>query len=1150
MLLTMLAHTLKKVSFFLLCCFTALSAFSQANVTTQHFDAGRTGWYNKEVLLNKKNVTATKFGKLFARAVDDQVYAQPLVKLKLAIPGKGNKNVVFVATVNNSVYAFDADSANVSNPYWQVNLTAANCRVVNKADMTGACGGYYNDFSGNMGIVGTPVIDTTTNSMYLVARSLNTSTNQYYQYLHVLDITTGAEKTGSPVLINASVVGNGDGSSSGFVHFDAQHQNQRGGLLLLNGVVYIAWSSHCDWGPYHGWIMGYDKTSLQQKYVYNTTPNGYNGGIWMSGGGPSADSAGFIYAGVGNGSVGYNGNPADPINRSETALKLTSQLKLNSFFTPKNYEVLEGADLDFGVTQFMLVPNAKRGIVGVKDGHLYLLNTDNMGGYSSVTDNVAQTIDLGSNAFLRSALSFYKGTAHEYIYSWSENSLLRAYPYIRATGKIDEANTVVSGIQGPVGNNGAQLAVSSNGAVDSTAVLWASYAANGDANQSVRPGILRALDATNVTKELWNSGDDVEDDPGNYAKFNCPAIANGKVYLGTFSNQLVVYGLRNKAALTDSCDNVNLALNQYAYASSIETGDYTAYQAVDGNLNTRWSSQFADPQWLTVDLGKTYNLCRVVLHWEVALGLEFKIQLSNDGTNWMDAAHINNNASYKNTIPINGSARYVRMYGIQRGTPYGYSLYEMEVYGKKAVTCAAPDSLYKSDVYGNSAVLHWRSTGVAKYVVQYKTVTAADWQQATADTTLLSIANLACNTPYQFRVKAVCAVGDSSVFSATEAFTTLACEVNCDPLPTRWSTEDAGNPEFSGAACYNSATSTFELKGYGIDIGGTADQFRYAFKTLVGNGEIKVRITDLDNVGPDNKFGIMIRESLAPGAKMAFLGLTSGNGTVFITRSATDAVSTATYSSNTIKAPYWLKIKFAGSVYTAYTSKDGLTWNQLGQPTDAAFGNGLPLYEGLAITSHNEDVASTGHADNYTLGGVLPIKLVSFTGHISFKNTVALQWITTLESNMRYFIIERTNGNNYYYNSLDTVYAENGGDYTETYNYTDAHPYQGMNYYRLKIVDKDGHYSYSPIVAIRLTAVKAPSIYPNPANSFVNIVEGSEPVKQVNIYTVMGRPVIRFENKGTGGTLRLPVYGVSTGIYFVEIRTANGVYQDKLLIHN
>ena len=189
----------------------------------------RTGWYNNETVLNKNNVRAGSFGKIFTRSVDDQIYAQPLIKLNLTIPGKGKKNVVFVCTVNNSIYAFDADSANVATPYWQKNLTPAHSRIISKNDETGACGGGYNDFSGNMGIVGTPVIDSTTNTMYVVARSVDTTGGgkTFKQYLHALDITTGAEKTNSPVLITATVSGTGDGSIGGKVPFSALHNNQQ-----------------------------------------------------------------------------------------------------------------------------------------------------------------------------------------------------------------------------------------------------------------------------------------------------------------------------------------------------------------------------------------------------------------------------------------------------------------------------------------------------------------------------------------------------------------------------------------------------------------------------------------------------------------------------------------------------------------------------------------------------------------------------------------------------------------------------------------------------------------------------------------------------------------------------------------------------------
>jgi hypothetical protein len=223
-------------------------------------------------------------------------------------------------------------------------------------------------------------------------------------------------------------------------------------------------------------------------------------------------------------------------------------------------------------------------MVGCKDGHIYIVNKDNMGGYSSTSNNVVQTIYLGNNAYLRSSFAYYHGTK-EFAYSWSENSLLNAYPFDRIGNKFDLANIISSGVQGPTGNNGALLAVSSNGSVDSTAILWTSYAATGDANQSVRPGILRAFDATDVTKELWNSGTNPSDNPGNYAKFSCPTIANGKVYLATFSNQIVVYGLTGNNA--DTCAGTDIALNRPAFASSIEVAGFEASKAFDGNLSTR-----------------------------------------------------------------------------------------------------------------------------------------------------------------------------------------------------------------------------------------------------------------------------------------------------------------------------------------------------------------------------------------------------------------------------------------------------------------------------------------------------------------------------------------------------------------------------------
>jgi hypothetical protein len=697
---------------------TTFASYSQTGVLTQHNDLYRTGWNKHEAILNTNNIKPASFGKIFTRSVDDQVYAQPLVIPGINIPGSGIKNIVIVATVNNTVYAFDADSANVNNAYWQVNLSPSGSRAVKNSDMTGACGGNYKDFSGNMGIVGTPVIDSTTNTIYLVARSVTSVPDSIFQqYLYALDITTGAERPNSPVLVTAQVAGAGYDNVGGIISFNSQKQNQRAGLLLLNGIIYIAWSSHCDWGPYHGWLMGYNKTSLQQEVVYNTTPEGHQGGVWMSASAPSADEAGNIYLAVGNGSVGVADDPGNLVNRSESALKLTragSTLAVSSFFTPLNYQTLESSDRDFGVAGMLLIPNTNRVLTGCKDGNLYLLDRDNMGGYDSTSNNAVQTITLGTNVWiLRSSLAYYKGEQKEYIYSWSEKAPLYAFPYDRSADTLDVQNAIVSGVHGPNGGNGSFFSLSSNGSVDSTAVLWVNQSLSGNANQTVCLGILRAFSATDVTKELWNSAMVANDDPGNYAKFNCPAIANGKVYLATFSNKLVVYGLKEQESV-DSCNSENIALNKPA-TTSTAAPSLPASAAFDGNLFTRWGSWASDPQSIYVDLGARYDLCRVVLKWEVALARDFQIQVSEDTVSWTTIKTVTGNTAFENYFPLQGSGRYVRMLGTTRGTVYGYSLWEFEVYGKlcsNQITrpveiCPGKSTVFKINLAGST--YQWQS---------------------------------------------------------------------------------------------------------------------------------------------------------------------------------------------------------------------------------------------------------------------------------------------------------------------------------------------------------------------------------------------------------------------------------------------------------
>lgn len=525
------------------------------SVLTQHNNNTRAGLNNNETVLTITNVNSKQFGQLFSLPVDDEIYAQPLVFANLSI-GSGQHNVVFIATVNNTIYAYDGDNGNL---YWKKNFTTAGMRPPNSTDVASTWCHPYQDITFNMGILGTPVIDSIAKTIYFVARSTD-GIHNFVQYLHAVNIITGSEQPGSPVMISASVPGTGDGNLNGVVSFDPRRNNQRQALTLVNGMVYMSWSSHCDWNPYHGWILGYDAKTLQQKIVYNDTPNGESGGLWESGQGLAADAAGNLYVVSGNGTVGkntytktdngtyatiVNTDPSDLTNRGESAMKLTpagTTLQVTSFFTPSNYYNLEINDRDYGVMGAFIIPNSNYFVTGCKDGNLYLLNKDNMGGYSPQLNMILQTIPLTANITLHCQPSYYKSSSSEFVYVWSENDQLRAFAF--NNGQL-ATNPVVSPIAGPVGESGADLSVSSNGTIKGTGILWASYGTSRDAGGAIiGRGILRAFDANDITKELWNSDQVPGDAVGYYAKFCSPTIANGHVYMASFSKQVIVYGLK------------------------------------------------------------------------------------------------------------------------------------------------------------------------------------------------------------------------------------------------------------------------------------------------------------------------------------------------------------------------------------------------------------------------------------------------------------------------------------------------------------------------------------------------------------------------------------------------------------------------------
>jgi hypothetical protein len=552
--------------YWLLCLAIGLLPVEAQNVVTQHNDLKRTGWNPGEKILTQAGVESGGFGKIFARLVDDQIYCQPLV-INQAFIGGGVHNIVIVATVNNSVYAFDADDSATMSPYWQTNLTynpgnTNSYRPIRNSDMAGACGGNYIDFSGQMGIVGTPVIDTTSQTIYVVSRSVtNSGFAVFVQYLHALDLKTGTDKL-PPVYITAMATGNGDGSIGGTITFNQQTANQRPALLLYQGTVYIAWSSHCDWGPYHGWILGYDAATLEQKYIYNASPDGGLAGIWMSGQGPAVDDDGFLYVSTGNGTTGKNGNPNDTADRGESLLKLSTasgQLKVVDFFTPADYQYLNDQDLDYGVDGVLIIPNTHLSVSGSKESYLYLIDNTQMGGMTSDNSNVRQLLDVNAKyngeKHIHGSPTYYQDDkGKEYIYAWAEDGYLKQFPFQRASLIFDTLNKIVGNTVLPYGMPGAMLSVSSNGSQAATGILWASHPINGDANHTIVPGILQAFDATDISHELWNSNlSGIRDSVGKFAKFVPPTIANGKVYLATFSGKLLVYGLHAPAA--SQCPN-------------------------------------------------------------------------------------------------------------------------------------------------------------------------------------------------------------------------------------------------------------------------------------------------------------------------------------------------------------------------------------------------------------------------------------------------------------------------------------------------------------------------------------------------------------------------------------------------------------------
>ena len=516
---------------------------AQVSVWTNHNDNARTGANLNETILNTSNVNVNQFGKLFAYSVDASVYSQPLYIPNVAISGVGTRNVLYIATMNDSVYAFDADATTASQPLWMVNFTNPGAGITPIPSDDVEIANTSHNIAGPIGIEGTPVIDQSTKTMYFVARTKENGA--YFARLHAIDITSGAEKFGGPVAIQASVPSTtGYDVSNGKVTFGTLMQNQRPGLALVNGMVLIGWASHGgDVPPYHGWLMAYDTQTLQQVGVFNSTPNGGDGGIWMSGQPPAVDAAGNVYFSTGNGDWdNTRGNFGQSVIQLSTANKT---IALSNYFTPYNWASINVNDQDLGVTGNLLIPNTNLLLVGSKTGDFYLLNTANLGGIQTNNSQIPQDFVPAAGHTHGAPVYWNSPNLGPLVYIWPEGDLLKALHFNGAT--FDTTPAMESTFRDAVGMPGAMLSLSANGGTAGTGILWTSMPYSQDALIAVVPGILRAFDATDVTKELWDTHLNItRDDLGNFAKFCPPTVVNGRVYLATFSNQVVVYGLLGK----------------------------------------------------------------------------------------------------------------------------------------------------------------------------------------------------------------------------------------------------------------------------------------------------------------------------------------------------------------------------------------------------------------------------------------------------------------------------------------------------------------------------------------------------------------------------------------------------------------------------
>ena len=609
---------IKRIACFALGGLWAAAAAAQVNVTTEAYDNNRSASNLNETILNTSNVNSAQFGKLFSQPLDGSPYAQPLYVSNVSVNGVSH-NVVYVATMNDSVYAFDADNnvgANAS-PLWKVNFLSPPAVVAPPSN-----GNYITN---TVGITSTPVIDMTSGTLYVVA--LTSESTGYVYRLHALDITSGTEKFGGPVVISGFVPGTGPGSSAGTLTFNPNQHLQRAALALANGAVFIAFGSFGDSGTWHGWVMGYDEKTLAQTTIYCVTPNGLDGAIWMAGRGPVVDSSGNLYYMTANGDYDGLTSFSDSFVKLSTANETLTQV---DWFAPDDFAYLEDEDYDLGSSGPLAVPGANVILGGGKYGGIYVLNMLSLGEEQIGNGQIPEILSIGS-LHIFSAPAFYNRStgAGPWMYVWPMNGYLSAYHFNGAT--LDATPVSQSTFPGESNSFPASLALSANGNTAGTGIVWAAAPATpGNFSNGTNPGVLYAFDASNLSTMLWSSNiNATRDSAGIWAKFRSPVAANGGVYVGSFQNPttgapaaLNVYGLLSAGSgiPTASVSFVGkdtttkgnwigvYGADGYSLAGSSQSFPSYASFALQGNATYTWATP-ADTRALEIPTGGRIAAC-------------------------------------------------------------------------------------------------------------------------------------------------------------------------------------------------------------------------------------------------------------------------------------------------------------------------------------------------------------------------------------------------------------------------------------------------------------------------------------------------------------------------------------------------------------